>query len=162
MPNGLLSVLYTPYSVFPSALRLSGTPLTCWQLLSLVGPPSLCSYTSLLSGSGQEISAEPVMNSFALDMSSTHRATALSGRSSSKIDHNSSIHPGSFSLPRLGVMTCHFLRSRANSAQVLIGSPRWVLMLSVQLVLFLPLPLLPSTLPSRITLCTLSCLLRWS
>ena len=34
------------------------------------------------------------------------------------------IYPGSFSLPRLGVMARHFFRSRANSAQVLIGSPR--------------------------------------
>ena len=33
-------------------------------------------------------------------------------------------HPGSFSLPRLGVMARHFFRSRANSAQLLIGSPR--------------------------------------
>ena len=33
-------------------------------------------------------------------------------------------YPGSFSLPRLGVMARHFFRSRANSAQVLIGSPR--------------------------------------
>ena len=33
-------------------------------------------------------------------------------------------YPGFFSLPRLGVMARHFFRSRANSAQVLIGSPR--------------------------------------
>ena len=33
-------------------------------------------------------------------------------------------YPGSFSLPRLGVMARLFFRSRANSAQVLIGSPR--------------------------------------
>ena len=65
-----------------------------------------------------------------------HDTSSSSSSSSSSLslsDFSLLIYPGFFSLPRLGVIARHFFRSRANSAQVLIGSPRWVLMLSVQL-----------------------------